>query len=61
MKATISGRDFSAPGISLTKRQQPSAAESAERTLLPVKSGRYIGNRYIERWGVFSSAARPEK
>jgi hypothetical protein len=57
MKATISGRDFSASNISLTNRQQPTATDSAERTLLPVKSGRYIGNRYIERWGVFSSAA----
>lgn len=57
MKATISGRNLSASDISLAKRQQPAAAERAERTLLPVRSGRYIGNRYIERWGVFSSAA----
>lgn len=61
MKATISGRDLSASSISLAKRQQPGATESADRTLLPVKSGRYIGNRYIERWGVFSSAANSEK
>jgi hypothetical protein len=61
MKATISGRDVSASNISLAKRQQPTAAESAERTLLPVKSGRYIGNRYIERWGVFSSVVTSEK
>jgi hypothetical protein len=61
MKATNSGREVPAHSTPLAKRKQPTAAESAERTLLPVKSGRYIGNRYIERWGVFSSAAVPEK
>jgi hypothetical protein len=61
MKAAISGRELPAMSTPLAKRKQPSTTESAERTLLPVKSGRYIGNRYMERWGVFSSAAVPEK
>jgi hypothetical protein len=61
MKATISGRDLSASCIPLVKRQQPNAAESVERELLPIKSGRYIGNRYMERWGVFSSVPPSEK
>jgi hypothetical protein len=60
MNATISGRELPASNTPLAKRKQPVTSEGAERTLLPVKSGRFIGNQYIERWGVFSSSVVPE-